>query len=355
MTIQGDTLQKQLSSSSAFEAIESIQKQLLFSPALEAMESMQKQLASSTFLKSMESIQRQFASPKYFKAIESIQNQLASLPALNVMKSIQKQIISSPILKVLESIQQQILSEQTIKAIESIQKQLKPSSTMKAIESMQRQIASMPKLEAINTFQTQLSNSNFLESMKQELALANKFNSSFLAERLVEVHKLTEEENDNKIIKHLKILETNIINHIKILKPSKISYDGMLGIILTLLFFLYTQISQSKFEDKISNKLNSIKEITSQLTESQEKIYRSVSELLVNEDRTNTFFIVQRCVNLRTKPSTKSDIIIKLFPNQQVKLEKMKGKWLYISYFDFIDGVPKTGWVYKKYLKRIRS
>jgi uncharacterized protein YgiM (DUF1202 family) len=65
----------------------------------------------------------------------------------------------------------------------------------------------------------------------------------------------------------------------------------------------------------------------------------------------STFYIVKRAVNLRVKPSTKNEVITILYPNQKVKLETRKGKWIYVTYFDYLDQTTKSGWVYKKYLK----
>lgn len=35
------------------------------------------------------------------------------------------------------------------------------------------------------------------------------------------------------------------------------------------------------------------------------------------------------------------------------KLVKDKGKWIYLEHFDYIDGLPITGWL-KKYWKQLR-
>lgn len=45
----------------------------------------------------------------------------------------------------------------------------------------------------------------------------------------------------------------------------------------------------------------------------------------------------------------------RLFPNTKVKLITEKHKWVYIEWTDYLEVVPRYGWVNKKYLKRLKS
>lgn len=67
-------------------------------------------------------------------------------------------------------------------------------------------------------------------------------------------------------------------------------------------------------------------------------------------------YVVIRPAELRTQSNTSNDslVIAVLQPNQKVELLKRKGKWIYVGYFDYIEDIPKTGWVMKKYLKMIK-
>jgi len=67
------------------------------------------------------------------------------------------------------------------------------------------------------------------------------------------------------------------------------------------------------------------------------------------------YFIVQRRVKLLSRPKPKGAVIGQLYPNQMTSLIEKKGKWIYVQYFDYIDGVPKNGWVLKKYLSRVTA
>lgn len=74
-----------------------------------------------------------------------------------------------------------------------------------------------------------------------------------------------------------------------------------------------------------------------------------------------TEYVVVRSVNLRINKGTGPDshIITTLHPNQKVELIQRGThpykKWIYVSYTDHIEGIPRYGWVCKKYLKRVGS
>jgi uncharacterized protein YgiM (DUF1202 family) len=58
---------------------------------------------------------------------------------------------------------------------------------------------------------------------------------------------------------------------------------------------------------------------------------------------------------LRSQTSAKSSIIAKLHPNQKVALIRSQQEWIYVEYFDYIEAIPKMGWVYEKRLKRLSA
>jgi len=64
-------------------------------------------------------------------------------------------------------------------------------------------------------------------------------------------------------------------------------------------------------------------------------------------------YVVLETVRLRNEPTTKSPIIGLLYPNQKVTLIKDQGKWIYITYSDNIEGIPKMGWVCKEFLRHM--
>ncbi|MGL1892224.1 MAG: SH3 domain-containing protein [Spirochaetaceae bacterium] len=165
----------------------------------------------------------------------------------------------------------------------------------------------------------------------------------------------------------LEQFQQNIIKHITNNKPTIVSLEGFIAItslILSILFFIYSQYESTELEDKIDSnqvileeKIDTNQEVNfeklSLIEKSQSKIVDFMVDYysVVNQDA--TFYIVTRTVNIRSKPSTKNEIITVLHPNQKVLLEKRKGKWIYVTFFDYINEITVSGWVYKKYLKML--
>ena len=96
--------------------------------------------------------------------------------------------------------------------------------------------------------------------------------------------------------------------------------------------------------------LESEERINSNIEGLEERVMAQLEKVMpANEEA--VYYVVKRTVNLRAHKNTKSSIISVLFPNQHVELIKRDSKWIYVKYFDYIDGVERIGWVCKKYLK----
>lgn len=60
-------------------------------------------------------------------------------------------------------------------------------------------------------------------------------------------------------------------------------------------------------------------------------------------------------VNLRVEPHTNSAVVTVIYPNQRMRKFQKKRMWVYVSYFDFVQRVPRSGWVFSKYLRKLPS
>ncbi len=119
------------------------------------------------------------------------------------------------------------------------------------------------------------------------------------------------------------------------------SFEGYVQILLTILFYLATYSASIESNAEIVGRIDRFEaEISTQL------------ESISQEENEGTFYIVERAVNLRSENHTAEGAVIIdiLHPNQRVKLLKRDKKWIYVSYFDYLSGVQRNGWVYKKYL-----
>jgi hypothetical protein len=127
----------------------------------------------------------------------------------------------------------------------------------------------------------------------------------------------------------------------KTFQPSKLSLEFYLNFIIAFIFFLYSMHLSKQSELKITELIRATQSI----------IIERLNEFN-EQDKKETYYLVQRAVNLRTKPTTKnSDVINVLYPNQIVRLVERKGKWIKVEYYNHILDIHENGWCYKKYLK----
>jgi hypothetical protein len=66
-------------------------------------------------------------------------------------------------------------------------------------------------------------------------------------------------------------------------------------------------------------------------------------------------FVATDAVNLRVEPNTNSAVVTVIYPNQRVRRFQKKRMWVYVSYFDFVQKLPRSGWVFSKYLRKVPS
>ena len=159
---------------------------------------------------------------------------------------------------------------------------------------------------------------------------------------------ITSEDFGKKIAQ----VKEELIAEIKKSKKS-ISFEGILSIILSIFFFIYTLFSDIEDKKIASQRFDYSKSQLEIIIENQKNIYELLEKQYKQNAYSPVFYIVKRHVNLRLKPTGKSMKIAVLFPNQKVELEKTKGKWIYIVYYDYLDQQTYSGWVLKKYLVKM--
>lgn len=177
---------------------------------------------------------------------------------------------------------------------------------------------------------------------------------SAMADRLSSLNAgpLTFSEAWHEIIRKYEIAShTNVLDPLEAVvseveeqarRPSKgpLGTEFFLNLILALFLFCYSQILANESEQHILHRIERMEYIVSQ----------QLAELNAHED-IDTFYIVERSVTLRTRSNTKSKIIALLHPNLKVRLIEKGSKWIKVEYFDYLEGVHRSGWVHKKYLK----
>ena len=122
-----------------------------------------------------------------------------------------------------------------------------------------------------------------------------------------------------------------------------ISTEGLINFLFAMIFFLINMQYSKEAEDRFIKTIVKIHEPLINLMEKQGDM-----------DTKSTYYFANSSVNLRALPNTESSVITVLHPNQRVELIKQQDGWLYIRYFDHLDGAPRIGWVYHKYLSLVQ-
>ncbi|MDZ7794928.1 MAG: hypothetical protein U5P10_14920 [Spirochaetia bacterium] len=158
--------------------------------------------------------------------------------------------------------------------------------------------------------------------------------------------------SEEALIKQLNIIENNLIESIEKSKPSVISIEGFLGIVLAIVFFIYSQISTTSSMDMVDTQFDELEKKTDIILEYQEKINQNIIERLSSNENEELRFIGTRPTKSKSRPSNKSTTIAILPPGCRVKVKEHKNKWILVIYFDYLDEVIYQGWILKKYSKK---
>lgn len=171
---------------------------------------------------------------------------------------------------------------------------------------------------------------NYLKNVSQQLNFGHN-----VIQCIEEINR--EDEIDYIISEVEKLLIEQIAKN----NPSYVGssfFQNLLFFIFSIIFMVY----QGRIQEE--NIINNISVSEKRIVEKIERITPKVS---LSE---KYIYIVRTKLNVRNQPSSKSSILDCLFPNNKVEFIKADGNWFYVQYFDFLDGLPKYGWVYSKYL-----
>jgi len=231
------------------------------------------------------------------------------------------------------------------KALESpianIVKQFQSQKLTFPVTPMFMSLQSIHKLSA--DYQKNFDAQKYLNLVNQ--AFPERF-ATVLLNRMEAVHEeliSTTSDPESILAEEIKVIAELLLEQCRKLPNSLISFEAMIGYTIAILTFLYCLHAGNVTEEKIMNIL---------LTDKAE-VLQAVSALRppINNKK---HYIVDRMVSLRIKPLSNSSRFGVLYPNQKVTLLKNGKKWLYVEYFDYSEGIPKCGWVYKKYLHLLR-
>ncbi|MDP4028427.1 MAG: SH3 domain-containing protein [Gallionella sp.] len=129
----------------------------------------------------------------------------------------------------------------------------------------------------------------------------------------------------------------------------------LISFVATFLIPIFQELSSNAWQAKTDTEL----EAHRQLLEKQQKTLDALSNLILSAlqkevARTDERFVVlERVATIRSKPESGTALVGKLLPREVVQPIAEEGKWIEVRYYDWLRQDYHTGWVLKKYLKRV--
>jgi hypothetical protein len=191
------------------------------------------------------------------------------------------------------------------------------------------------------------------EGLRQTFPSYEKLNASFAGTLTDSLSEFLRSSNFNEDA--ISKVEEVVNEKIASLPKGRITAEGLFMMFLQIVTVLIaigawnTDKEQLK-EAKESSKTQAVQ--YGQFMVLFEKVAKDIEQLVPKHDD-SVYYVVERQVSLKLKPNHHSATVAILSPNQKVRLVQMNHKWIYIEYFDYLEGVPKYGWANKKYLKRL--
>ncbi len=126
------------------------------------------------------------------------------------------------------------------------------------------------------------------------------------------------------------------------------------GILLAILMFIYQVRDSAQMESHLVSEIQLSRDEAKNGTRLIEQLLKALIESRQPNEEGETQFVVRsRVATIRNSPRAGSTAIAEIFPNQVVTLLDEDGKWIEVSYFDWLKQEVRTGWVLKKYLVRV--
>jgi Bacterial SH3 domain len=264
-------------------------------------------------------------------------------------------------LKELIASQKNILKNQNSKILESFSDSIRQTQKLKnsinlAYESIDKSIfSSFDNLQKIRIDYSDLwkSSSIISESIIRDYSA---FNESNFAKYLNYIDDILEEDDDDKIDLLFDEFQNSFHKDRIDNKRKHINLDGGISILLTIFVFFYSLRSQNITDQKLDDILNqndTDSHKIERLIEMQENL---IGQLVSDNDIDDKqYYVISAIVNLRSKPDLNSEKIGILYPNQKVIVEKEDGEWLHVLYFNYLENITNTGWVYREYIEEIED
>lgn len=196
-----------------------------------------------------------------------------------------------------------------------------------------------------------------LSELREDPSIVPAVRASFTGELAERMRDVLDSEAGSDV--DVTPVEALLGRKVESLSTGRISAEGLATLLIALLSLFYTyrgfEYSAKSYELAEKQALNSDKASAiqaQQLERLLEVVNKAVEgiERLAPENDPHTYYVSERTVTVRDAPDNKAKAVTLLSPDTRVRLVQRKHKWVYVEYFDFLEGVPKFGWVNKKYL-----
>ena len=189
--------------------------------------------------------------------------------------------------------------------------------------------------------------------------------------------------------------EVRFADHVSDIKQGRVTQEGIAQIIRDIILLLAIILSwhslQSSYDsgrtleetqqiifqisEKQSNSLQTLEENTDELEPQLEIINENLeltnqhldtlvdlgerlipyAEQAGDSSEEVIILVTKHSSPIRAEPSKNGAIITRVYPNQLVEQLQREKDWVYVEYFDYTEGVPKTGWIYRWNLMLLKN
>jgi len=318
-------VQKTLKTCQASNYLKEYQKQIIAIQRSDPFKEYQKHIKALHASNPMKEYQKYFKTIRTSNPFKEHQKQIKALHTSNPMKEYQKYFKTIQARDPFKEYQKQIKALYASNPIKDSQEFLKKFQTSSYFKEIRKTLTKYHEITDIykNVFSQNLPVNTFEEAYQE--VISSLYNAQSLGDMEVTeaAINVTEELNSQ-------IIES---------KPSKLSLEFYLNFFVAFMFFIYSLNLAEQSEVRIIESINT----------AQTNIIERIDDLRDPVEK-EIFYVVERAVNLRTKPTTKrSEIINVLYPNQKVRLVDRKGKWIKVEYYNHLLNIHEHGWCFKKY------
>lgn len=148
-------------------------------------------------------------------------------------------------------------------------------------------------------------------------------------------------------------IESLFEEKVGLLPQNQFSREFVINLFLSVLITIIQLWYSHYLSEQSSVELNSLFRETFYRLEKIENKFENFNLDDESMEDDEIYYLVQRTTSVHNRPNFNSLAVDYLSSKTKVRLIKTKHKWIYIEYIDYLEVIPRYGWVNKKYLKKI--